>query len=159
MKRTELPPSLRQLLEDVPYVTLATVCPTGKPWNTPVFGCFDDELNLYWASWPKNQHSRNIERNRHVFVVAFRSDAPEGEGFGIYLEMKAEKLSDAKDIAAARKIYTSSFGENFDHEPFIGDCPRRLYKAVPQRVWSNSDAYIKGAFVDIRRQVTPASKS
>jgi general stress protein 26 len=84
MKRTALPTRFQELLAAVPYVTLATTCPEGTPWNTPVFGYFDDALNFYWASWTKNQHSRNIAHNHHVFVVVFDSKAPEGDGVGLY---------------------------------------------------------------------------
>lgn len=153
MKRTSLPTELRRILTEVPYVTLATVCPDGKPWNTPVWGYFDDDLHLYWASWPRNQHSLNIARDPRIFVVMYQSDAPEGEAVGIYLEMTARKLTRPAEIAAARQVYATNFGENLQHEPFTGACPRRLYKATPQRVWSNSDAYIQGNFIDVRREI------
>lgn len=155
MKRTDLPPELQTLLTEVPYVTLATVCPDTTPWNTPVWAYFDAELNLYWASWPRNQHSRNIALNPRIFVVVYKSNAQEGEGFGMYLEMAARKLTRPAEIAAARQVYTTDFGENLNHEPFAAGCPRRLYKAVPQRIWHNTDAYIKGNFIDVRREVGP----
>jgi Pyridoxamine 5''-phosphate oxidase. len=154
MKRTQLPPRLKQILTEVPYVTLATVCPDGRPWNTPVYGAFDDELNLYWASWPGNQHSLNLVHDSRIFVVAYNSTAPEGDGIGIYLEMTARKLTRPSEIAAARRVYTTNFGENLDHEPFANGCPRRLYKATPMRIWHNSDSYIQGNFIDVRREVT-----
>jgi hypothetical protein len=154
MKRTSLPPELRRILTEVPYVTLATVCPDGSPWNTPVWGYFDDDLNLYWTSWPRNQHSLNIARDPRIFVVAYRSDAPEGQAIGIYLEMTARKLTRPAEIAAARRVYTTDFGEDLVHEPFARDCPRRLYRASPGRIWTNTDAYVAGNFVDQRRQLS-----
>jgi hypothetical protein len=155
MKRTDLPASLKNILRRVPYVTLATVCPNGQPWNTPVWGYFDDELNLYWASWPGNQHSLNIATSPSIFVVVYDSAAPEGTAMGIYMEMDARMLSSRKDIAQGRKVYTTQFGENLSHEPFAGTCPRRLYKATLKKAWHNSDSYIKGNFIDIRREVMP----
>ncbi|HTH71910.1 MAG TPA: pyridoxamine 5'-phosphate oxidase family protein [Candidatus Pristimantibacillus sp.] len=154
MKRTDLPPQLSKILTEVPYVTLASVCPDGRPWNTPVWGCFDDVLNLYWASWPKNQHSQNVAHDPRIFVVSYDSRATEGDGLGIYMEMTAKMLTGKREIEQARKIYTTNFGEDLQHEPFTGKCPRRLYKATVQKIWFNSDAYIKGNFVDIRREVT-----
>lgn len=150
IKRTDLPIQLQALLADIPYVTLATTCPDGTPWNTPVFGYFDESLNLYWASWVKNQHSRNIAAKPHIFAVVFNSKAAEGEGLGIYFQMTARAIKDPRQVVDARRIYTTKFGENLQHEPFIDACPRRLYKAVPQRIWYNTDAHIKGNFVDKR---------
>ncbi len=156
MQRTDLPAVLAKILTEVPYVTLASVCPDGTPWNTPVWGYFDDNLNLYWASWPKNQHSRNIAHNPRIFVVAYDSRAAEGDGIGIYLEMSAKMLSGKREIEQGRKMYKTNFGENLAHEPFTGACPRRLYKAAAHKAWYNSDAYIKGNFVDVRREIKPA---
>lgn len=156
MKRTDLSLKLQKILKEVPYVTIASVCPDGRPWNTPVWGAFDDDLNLYWASWPKNQHSLNIAQCPKLFAVMYDSRAAEGDGLGIYIEMEAAMLTQKQDIDAARKVYTTNFGENLQHEPFTGACPRRLYKAVPQRLWFNGDAYIKGNFIDVRREVRAA---
>lgn len=153
MKRTELSTKLQRLITDVPYVTIASVCPDGTPWNTPVWGCFDDTLNLYWASWPKSQHSINIANNPQIFVVIYRSDAPEGEAVGLYLEMRARQLRTATAIEPARRVYTTNFGEDLSHEPFKGSCPRRLYKAAPIRVWVNDDDVYRSGFIDVRRQL------
>lgn len=153
MKRTDLPQRLQKILTEVPYVTLASVCPGGQPWNTPVWGYFDDRLNLYWASWPKNQHSQNITLSPDIFVVVYDSRAPEGDGIGIYLEMTAKMLTGKTDIEKARRVYATDFGESLLHEPFTGECPRRLYKATPRKLWFNSDAYIKGNFIDVRREI------
>lgn len=153
MKRTDLPSRLRKILAEVPYVTLASVCPDGRPWNTPVMGRFDDELNLYWASWPKNQHSQNVAQNPNIFVVIYDSRAPEGDGIGIYIEMRVKMLTRKADIAKARQVYTTNFGEDLQHEPFLGECPRRLYRATPCKLWFNSDAYIKGNFIDVRQEI------
>lgn len=154
MKRTDLPEHLRRLAANVPYVTLASVCPDGRPWNTPVWGYFDDHMNLYWASWPGNQHSRNIACDPHIFVVLYDSHASEGEGFGLYLQMEARMLCSKQAISRARRVYTTTFGEDLTHEPFTGDCPRRLYKAMPRKLWCNSDGYIQDNFIDIRRELT-----
>lgn len=153
MKRTDLPDSLIKLLQAVPYVCIASVGPDGQPWNAPVWGCFDDELNLYWASWPKSQHSLNIAQRPDIFVVVYDSGAKREEGSGLYLKMTAKVLTGRAEIAKARQIRNSDFGENLQHEPFIGECPRRLYKAVSQKIWQNIDAAIDGNFIDSRREI------
>jgi general stress protein 26 len=150
MKRTDLSVELQNLLHNVPYVSLATVCDDGRPWNTPLFVCFDDELNMYWASTRDGQHSRNIARDNHVFAVIYDSRAAEGAAQGLYLRMQAKMLTKISDISAAKKTYTTDFGEDGRHEPFIGDCERRLYMAVPEEVWTNGDDTKNGQFVDVR---------
>jgi len=95
MKCTDLPPELRNILAEVPYATLATVCPDRTPWNTPVWACFDDVLNMYWASWPGNQHSRNIADNPSIFVVVYKSNAQEGMGLAYIWKWLPASLSKA----------------------------------------------------------------
>lgn len=158
MKRTDLPPALRQLLEESLYATIATVCSDGHPWNTPVRGYFDENLNLYWASWTKNQHSRNIAHNPRIFVVVYDSHAPEGQAVGLYLEMAAQLVEDRHAVRKARRMYKTTFGETGVHEPFVGECPRRLYKAVPTKLWVNDESFIRGNFVDIRREFSLAGR-
>ena len=36
---------------------------------------------------------------------------------------------------------------------FLKDYPRRVYKAVPEKVWINSDGEVNGNFIDIRLEV------
>lgn len=156
MKRTDLPQQLQEILRRVAYVTLATVCPDGQPWNTPVFGCFDENLNLFWASWTKNQHSRNIADNANLFAVIYDSRTAEGDGLALYLQMTAKVLNQEKEVVQAREFYRTDFGENLKHEPFLGKCPRRLYKAVPLKIWHNANESIRGDIVDVRRSITPS---
>ncbi|HKU18277.1 MAG TPA: pyridoxamine 5'-phosphate oxidase family protein [Candidatus Saccharimonadales bacterium] len=151
MKRTQVSAQLQKLLAATPYVAIATVCPNGRPWNTPVVGRFDDDLNLYWVSWRQNQHSRNIAREPRVFVVMYDSSAPEGQGEGLYLQMRAQALGTRREIQAARQTYdTSFFRHPFRHEQFLGNCPQRFYKAVPEYLWYNGDGEADGHFVDVR---------
>lgn len=155
MKRTVLPDRLQALLAKIPYVAIATVSAEGQPWNSPVVGRFDDDLNLYWVSWRKTQHSRNIADEPRIFVVVYDSQIPEGTGFGLYLQMRARALDTADAIVKAEKVYDTSFFEHrFDHPQFLGECPQRIYKAVPEKVWYNIDAKEQGHFIDTRRELT-----
>lgn len=153
MKRTDLPAQLAKILTEVPYVTVASVCPNGEPWNTPVRAYFDENLSLYWASWPKNQHSRNIAHTPHIFAVVYDSTASGDDALGLYMEMTARMLTKTLEIEQARTVYITNFGENLEHGPFIGECPRRLYKATVRKIWYNSDDYIDGNFIDVRRKI------
>ncbi len=158
MKRTDLPTRFQTLLRRIPYVTIATVCPDGQPWNSPVVGKFDRDMNLYWVSWENNQHSRNIVREPRIFAVVYDSQVPEGQGEGLYLKMRAHVVKSQDELAAAYKIYDSSFFEHaFAHDQFTDDCPQRIYKAIPEHMWYNIDGKAKGHFVDKRRELTVSS--
>ncbi|TAH32554.1 pyridoxamine 5'-phosphate oxidase family protein [Candidatus Saccharibacteria bacterium] len=113
----------------------------GKPWNSPVARVYDDELNIYWFSDKSNQHSQNIRENEDVFIVIYDSTAPWGESEGVYIEAKAYELTDPDEITKVRRIKK---GPDYNGSPdeFSGEAIRRVYKAVPQRVWMN-DAGVK----------------
>ena len=81
-----------KILKDQLYINLATVTPSGKPWNSPVFTSYDKNLNYYWASWRKNQHSINIRKNPEVFVTVYDSTVPPGTGVGVYFLSRSEIL-------------------------------------------------------------------
>lgn len=150
MRRTDLPKRFQKLLADIPYTTIATTCPDGTPWNSPIVSYFDDDLNLYWASWTRNQHSLNIAGNPNIFAVVFDSSAPLGQGEALYFQMKTRKLENPDDIEAAKKIYLDRYGEDTCRHPFAGTCPRRVYRAEPIKVWSNIDGARGAHFVDVR---------
>ncbi|MGI8419497.1 MAG: hypothetical protein ACR2LN_02525 [Candidatus Levyibacteriota bacterium] len=38
-------------------------------------------------------------------------------------------------------------------DKFSGDFPRRVYKAIPQKVWMNKDGEVNGSFVDTRVEI------
>lgn len=155
MKCTHLPTSLQRLIKTMSYVTIATVSPAGRPWNTPVVGRFDDNLHLYWVSWCKNRHSQNIANDSRIFVVMYDTSAPEGAGQGLYLQMRARMLTTPQEIEVAKRIYDTSFfvHPTKSHVQFLGQCPQRFFKAVPERIWSNTNGQKEGHFVDVRREI------
>ena len=152
MKRTDLFDWFQTLLQRIPYITIATVCPDGQPWNSPVVGTFDENLNVYWVSGAKNQHSQNIAGNERIFIVIYDSHAPLGEGEGLYFKMRARSLETCDEIAEAHQLYDASLFEHaFEHPRFFGECPQRIYKAVPEAIWYNSDCEEQGHAVDMRK--------
>jgi hypothetical protein len=70
----------------------------------------------------------------------------EGDGEGVYIEAKAVELTDPEEILNVRKIKK---GEDYEGKPndFLGDAIRRVYKAVPQRVWMNGTEVNDGVFI------------
>ena len=143
----------KEIIQNIRYITIATADKSGMPWNSPVYSAFDENYNFYWASDQNGQHSKNIAENENVFLVIYDSTVPEGTGEGVYLKAKAHALTDEKEIQNGLAILSKRVGKNPNkHEAseFLGDYPRRVYKAVPEKIWMNDDGDIKGNYIDIR---------
>lgn len=142
----------REIVSTIIYATIATTSEDGKPWNSPVRHVMDDELNIYWFSDKESQHSRNVRANGEVFIVIYDSTVLEGEGAGVYIEATATELDDPEEVRKARAIKNGP-----DHDApddFIGDAVRRVYKAVPKRMWMNEVEMDGKRFVrDLRVEV------
>jgi nitroimidazol reductase NimA-like FMN-containing flavoprotein (pyridoxamine 5'-phosphate oxidase superfamily) len=144
----------KEAIEKILYITIATADEQGQPWNTPVYSAYDSNYNFYWASWEKAQHSQNIEKNPKIFLVIYDSTVPEGTGFGVYIQARAEKLLDKNEIhAALQYLYERKNKKPRQPEEFLGEYPRRVYKAIPEKVWINDDAEVNGNFIDNRKEI------
>jgi hypothetical protein len=140
------------IIESINYATVATITTDGKPWNSPVFAVHDSELNFYWFSDKKSQHSRNVRANGNVFIAMYDSTVPEGKGNGLYIQATAVEVEDVVIVRAARAIKKGP--GNDDSGDFLGDAVRRVYQATPQRIWVNSVEIKDGRFVrDLRVEV------
>lgn len=125
------------------------------PWNSPVYSAFDQNYNFYWASDQNGQHSKNIKENPDVFLVIYDSTAAEGTGEGVYVKAKAYELTDEEEILHALEVLDKRVGKTKerDAKAFLEDYPRRVYKAVPEKFWMNSDGDVNGNYIDIRVEV------
>jgi hypothetical protein len=131
-----------EILNQITYVTVATVGEGGQPWNSPVYSAFDEELNIYWTSDKNGQHSQNIRANGKAFLVVYDSTVPEGEGEGIYNLATTQELTGPNEIRATRTTTQGRKGQSIsedEHTYFSDEAIRRVYKAVPQHIWMNSD--------------------
>lgn len=147
----------KEIVQKILYITIASVTPDGNPWNSPVYSAFDEDYNFYWSSWTENQHSKNIVNNENVFLVIYDSTAKEGTGEGVYVKAKAKMLTEEKDIVHALKYLDGRVGKQKDPKArpleFLGNNPRRVYKAIPEKFWMNSDGDVNGMYVDTRKEV------
>jgi len=145
---------VKEILQTIRYATIATASKDGTPWNSPVAHEYDSDLNIYWFSDKENQHSKNVRENENVFIVIYDSTVPEGDGEGLYIQAKVQELDDPKAIQFARRIKK---GPDYigPADEFLGGAIRRVYKAIPERIWMN-DAEIKdGVFLrDYRVEVS-----
>lgn len=144
----------KEILSNLRYITIATATKDGQPWNTPVFASYDERYNFYWASWTGTQHSQNIRENPNVFLVAYDSTVPEGSGEGVYVKATAEELNDPDDITRALTCFYARKNKTPRRpEEFMGEYPRRMYKAVPEKFWVNFDIDVKGNPIDTRKEI------
>jgi general stress protein 26 len=151
MRCTDLPQQIQKLIAAARYGVLATVCKDGQPWNTPVSLAIDDDLNVYWGSAYDSQHSRNLAANPSLFLVIFGDEHAEHNGIGLYMSMRGQTLTTPWEITKAKKFYDTTFFETYRPDvSFLGDCPTRLYKAKPERIWHNINEIHDGYYIDVR---------
>ena len=145
----------KEIISKILYITIATSTKDGTPWNSPVYSAYDEDYNFYWASDQNGQHSKNIKENDKVFLVIYDSTALEGTGEGVYVQAQAHMLTVEKEILEALEVLDKRVGKNKerDAKKFLGEYPRRVYKAVPEKVWMNGDGDINGNYIDIRIEV------
>ena len=146
--------TVREILDNVCYMAIASVSSDGTPWSTPVyFGC-DEGFNFYWASAKDSCHSRNIAVNPAIFISIYDSTAPEGCAVGLYVKATARELG---DVAQVRRACECLYGRARKTPPpetaFMDPSPRRVYRAVPQQAWINSVRWIAGIRVDVREAI------
>lgn len=147
----------KKIIEKILYITIATTSMEMKPWNSPVYSAYDESYTFYWASDQNGQHSKNIAENENVFIVIYDSTVAEGMGEGVYMQAKATMLESEAEINHALKYLDGRVGKKKDQETrtaeFQADMPRRLYKAVPEKVWVNGEGETNGKYIDIRIEV------
>ena len=152
---TSLAEHAKEIIEKILYITIASVSKDGVPWNSPVYSSHDEEYNFFWASLHQSQHSRNIKENNRVFIVIYDSTVPEGTGEGVYIQAKVYELSDEKEITHASKYhYGRTNKEPRPASDFVGDQRIRMYKAVPEKVWTNTYDKVDGRNVDGRIEIS-----
>ena len=146
----------KKIISDIIYVTVATASREGQPWNSPVYSAFDEHYNFYWVSWKENQHSKNIAENPNVFLAIYDSTVPEGTGQGVYVKASAYTIDDREEIKRALTILYSRKHQDPEKrkpEEFLGDYPRRVYKAEPEKFFMNADGSVNGSYIDTRVEV------
>lgn len=143
-----------KIIKRIEYINIASITPDGKPWNTPVYTSFDNNLNFYWLSWKKNQHSVNVRSNKNVFITIYDSTVPAGTGVGLYFSGKAKELVNPVEmIIGITEMYKRSKHKVRAVREFLSHFPRRVYRFSPEKAWINGDSDIKENFIDIREEL------
>lgn len=144
----------KQIIEKIPYITLATVDEKGMPWNAPVFAAYDKDYNFYWGTHVDSQKARNIKKNENVFITIYDSTVTPGDGTGVYIKAVAKELTDPQEITFAHKlIWDRHVVPYWKLEEVQGTAPIRLYKAIPEKVWMNGEGEKDGHYIDTRVEI------
>lgn len=148
----------RRTIQEIQYITIATICTgTGsRPWNSPVYSAFDSDYSFFWASDRRSRHSKNIRDNPSVFLAIYDSTIPEGTGAGrgVYIQAQARELSDPDEITRAHQLMARRTGKTCrPANRFLGDMPRRIYQATPEKVWVNDVVERDGFRIDVRVEI------
>lgn len=144
-----------EIIAEVEYLTIATASEKNIPWNTPVYGAYDANFIFYWGSDVNAQHSKNIRVNENIFVVIYNSTVTAGKGEGVYFQATAEELTDLAEIKKAHKLLSDRRKPipYWKLEQVHGDTPIRLYKAIPQKFWTNDEGERDGHYIDKRTEI------
>lgn len=118
---------------DAKTLQLATVR-GGKPWIATVYFVVDDELNIYWLSWPERRHSREIAENSAVAgAVVIKADQPV---IGVQLAGVVSEVTDDKTIESVMKLYVAKYdqGHKFREAVAAGTNKHHMYKLTPREI-------------------------
>jgi len=116
-----------------PTMQLATVH-DGKPWIATVYFVTDDELKVYWLSWPERRHSQELAEQVNVAAtVVVKQDQPV---IGVQFEGIAEEVTDLKTIKEIMKLYVAKYnkGEKFYDAVVSGTNKHHIYKLTPDDI-------------------------
>jgi hypothetical protein len=114
------------------YMVLGTADEGGRPWVSPVYYAPSGYSDLYWVSSPDAQHSRNLAARRELSIVVFDSQAPVGEGQGVYMSAVAEELTGAdleRGIEIFSRVSVSHGAKPWTRADVQPPAPLRLFRA------------------------------
>ena len=139
----------KEILAQIPYLTIASVGKDGEPHNSPVFSVYDQNYNFFWNSQKEAKHSENIRNHSKIFCVVYNSSVGEGDGKGVYMKGQAFEINDKVEATYALKIFYEKKNKTPPNaEDYLDESPRRYYKFVPDFVYLNTFEKMNGLPVD-----------
>lgn len=124
---------IREYLPNVFHMSLAT-CVDNKPWICEVHFVYDSDLNFYFLSKPNRRHSKEIAVNPNVAANIVKQHGPTEKPRGVYLEGKAELMTDINQDSMAYKLYQERFDirEKMLQEVMTEPEGHKFYKITPE---------------------------
>ena len=96
----------RAIIDEIAFMTLATVDSHGVPWASPVWFAHADYSEFLWVSRPETRHSQNIATTAQIAIVIFDSRTPIDTGRGVYIEAEAQEVTDEAEIERMIAIFS-----------------------------------------------------
>lgn len=118
---------------DAPTMQLATV-QSGRPWVATVYFVADDDMNIYWLSWPERRHSQELIGQSDVAAaIVIKVDQPV---IGIQLAGQAHEVTDETTVQQVMKLYVAKYnkGHKFYAAYTAGTNHHHMYKLTPSDI-------------------------
>ena len=134
----DLDEDARAIIDGNRYMVLGTADESGRPWVSPVYYAPSGYAELYWVSSPEAQHSRNLAARPGLSIVVFDSQAPVGEGQGVYMSAVAEELGGVeaeRGIEIFSRVSVSHGAKQWRLEDVREPAALRLYRARVSEHW------------------------
>jgi hypothetical protein len=128
----------RAIIDGNRYMVLGTVDDGGRPWVSPVYYAPSGYSELYWVSSPEARHSMNLAARPELSIVVFDSQAPVGEGQGVYMSAVAELPTGADlelGIGIFSRVSVSHGARPWTLEDVREPASLRLYRAAVSEHW------------------------
>lgn len=115
---------------DAQTMQLATVH-ASKPWIATVYFVTDDDMNVYWLSWPERRHSKElVEQSDVAATVVVKTDQPV---IGVQFAGRANEVTDPAVVQRVMKLYVAKYntGKGFCDAFAAGTNKHHMYMLVP----------------------------
>ncbi len=156
-----------ELLTSAQYINIASVCPDGSPWNTPLYAVYgrgairDRELVFYWTSWVNAQHSINIRSNPRVFATLYDSSRKRGDNNRrcLYLAGNAHEGVPEQEMSLVLDDLYGEEAAQMKPADYSGEAIKRVYRFHPEQCWLNdlSERQVTETTVKMRIEVPLAA--
>jgi nitroimidazol reductase NimA-like FMN-containing flavoprotein (pyridoxamine 5'-phosphate oxidase superfamily) len=120
----------RSIIDSNRFMALATADASGRPWASPVWYAPRAYRELFWASSPEAQHSRNLAERPELAIVIFDSHEP-GTWKAVYMPAVAEQVA---DVDEGIEVYARRSVEQglpvWTRDDVLPPAKHRLYRAT-----------------------------
>ena len=104
-----------------------------QPWVCSVYFVADEDLNLYWLSWPTRRHSKELENNQNAAItIAIKTNQPI---IGLGAEGKVAVVEDIVKIESVMNAYIEKYGSGKEFVNLVktGKNQHKMYRFSPSK--------------------------
>lgn len=104
-----------------------------QPWACTVYFVADNQLNLYWLSFPERRHSKELAQNtKAAITMPLKTDVPV---IGVSAEGRVAIVEDIDRAKQMIELYVAKYntGNSFYENLLKGTNKHVMYQFSPQR--------------------------